>query len=113
MTTREVVSLLKSYGLEIDPANGELWLNGERVGLFKKPHLWICEYIPSAIGAKYDYVSQLITIIEAPQAQNRIRSLLDDLLRSSERYEDAQRNERLRNVKKYFEDQKTVRRRML
>lgn len=109
MTTREVVSLLKSYGLKIDPAKGELLLNGERVGLFEKPNLWICEYIPSAIGAEYNYVSQLITNIEAPQARNRIRSLLDDLLRTSERYEDAQRDERLRNVRNYFKTRKRSR----
>ncbi len=73
---------------------GEVW-NVSRA-------IYLADYIPSQLGLEYRDVQKSLTLLDSQRSPIRLQSILDDLPRTVQRYEESQRYEKIDKIKQYF-----------
>lgn len=113
MTRAEAIELLEKHGIKTNRRGRDLLYlaedlyladTGERVGEIFNRYVHLAEFIPSETGMTYGEIRKELTVLDTPRANIRLEILIRDLRDSKRRYEKSCREQKLKNVRKYFED---------
>ena len=110
MTIEEALALLKQHNITRSIYNAaHLMLHHENEGcemigeIYNGPSaIYLADYIPSQLGMTYNDVQKSIIILGNPRSSTRLKSILDGLHDTAQRYAEALRKEKIQNVQRYF-----------
>lgn len=107
ITTRDAVLILDRNGFRIPNAGldrfGEITYNGERVGTLYEDEIYIASEFPSLRNNTYaDTKKQGSIRLASRTARSELKNAIQLLFESPARFEQELRNERVKNVRHYF-----------
>ena len=108
ITTRDAVMILDRNGFRIPNAGldrfGEITYNGERVGTLYADEIYIASEFPHLRNNNYaDTKKQGAIRLASRTARSDLNYCIQVLFESPARFEEELRNERVKNVKRYFD----------
>ncbi len=113
MTMDEALQMLLDNEFTYDRTINQIYYDDERVGELAGNVLWLCDFQPSLINLSFLQVHKTIINCVAEDSERRLREQIANLLDTPRRYEEFCQNEKIGNMKKYFEDRAIVKRWMV
>lgn len=90
------------------PAIEWILLDRQFVGIIYETKMFLAKYLPSVIGANYAdrAIPKRIFLFNNVDEPLRLEKMIDELFDTPRRYEEDQRNQKIENLKKYFDRKK-------
>ena len=111
MTRDEVELILKQIGFDIkrnytDSSYTWIWLNGEMVGDLNNDRMELANEIPSVVGKTWVSVKRRYFKYSQIASVNVLMNICRELLSFVKLQEESLRQERVKNVREYFQGKK-------
>lgn len=112
ITARDAAMILDKNGFRISNSGidgyGEITYNGERVGTLYEDEVYIASEFPHLRDKRYKDTKKLSAKLSSRTARSDLEYCIQVLFKSPAAFENEIRNERVKNVRRYFDFRRQV-----